>query len=628
MNRSTGIVLVRIGAAIAVCAIAAAPYAAAAADKKCTIGKVAELPITMNSLRPTIPATINGREAKFILDSGAFWSMMSTATAAEYGLKSHLLFGLKIQGIGGSAEAQVATVKEFGFAGVPLKNMEFVVGGSDVGTAGLVGQNFLERFDVEYDLAQGAIRLFQTENCDKAQMAYWLTGDQQYSEMSIDPTSPASPHTIGVAYVNGQKIKIYFDTGAFMSLLSSKAAARAGVKPDSPGVSNAGYASGIGSGMVKTYIGPFTSFKIGDNEEIKNTKLRFADIELPGADMFLGADFFISHRIFVANKEHKLFLTYNGGPVFNLRAAGEAPTTTANSTTTTTTTTATTDIAPVADNDAAPAANAAPSAGDVARAPPTAGELARRGAALAARRDFEAAVANLSKAIELSPGESDYYLERGNAYWAGGHGDLALPDFDRAVELKPDAPETHLRRAEFEFGNKDETAAFADLEVVDRLLASQADLRFALAKLYEEHNRMAEAIAQYTLWMTNHPVDARIGFALAQRCWSRAMLNQDLPAALSDCNTILRRANRGDPEYAGLYVHRALVRLRLGDYDKAIGDCNEALKWKPSNGIALYIRGIAEARKNMAAESAADLAEANRSVPKLADRFAHFGIVP
>jgi tetratricopeptide (TPR) repeat protein len=618
MNRSTGIVLVRIGAAIAVCAIAAAPYAAAAADKKCTIGKVAELPITMNSLRPTIPATINGREAKFILDSGAFWSMMSTAAAAEYGLKSRPLYGLIIRGIGGSASAQVATIKEFGFAGVRLKNMEFLVGGSEVGTTGLVGQNFLEKFDVEYDFAHGSIRLFLTQNCDNANMAYWLTGDEPYSELPIDRISTASPHTVGAAYVNGQKIRVYFDTGAFTSVLSTQAAARAGVKPDSPGVSEAGYSAGIGSAMVKSYIGSFTSFKIGDNEEIKNTKLRFADTGLLDGDMLLGADFFISHRIFVANKEHKLFLSYNGGPVFNLRAGALGPTTTASPPSNT--------VAAV--GDAAPSPDSSSPAADVAAPAPNAGELAREGAALAARRDYDAAVANLSKAIASDPDKSEYYLERGNAYWAGGHGDLALPDFDRAVELKPDSTDAHLRRAEFEFGKKDEAAAFADLDAVDRLLAPQAESRFILAKLYQEHDRMAEAIAQYTLWIANHPVDFRMGNALAQRCRSRALANQDLPAALSDCNTVLRRSKKSDPGYSGLYVNRALVRLRLGDYDKAIGDANDALKLKPTNSTALFVHALAEARKNQTGESAADLAEAKRINPQVADAFARFGIAP
>jgi hypothetical protein len=42
-------------------------------------------------------------------------------------------------------------------------------------------------------------------------------------------------------------------------------------------------------------------------------------------DMLIGADFFLSHRIYVANSQRKLYFTYNGGPVFNLTAEPQGP---------------------------------------------------------------------------------------------------------------------------------------------------------------------------------------------------------------------------------------------------------------------------------------------------------------
>jgi hypothetical protein len=65
---------------------------------------------------------------------------------------------------------------------------------------------------------------------------------------------------------------------------------------------------------VQTWIAPFASFRIGD-EEIRNTHLRIGDTGLRDVDMLIGADFFLSHRIYVASSQHKLYFTYNGGPV-------------------------------------------------------------------------------------------------------------------------------------------------------------------------------------------------------------------------------------------------------------------------------------------------------------------------
>jgi tetratricopeptide (TPR) repeat protein len=586
----------------------AAPNGHAAAAK-CHISKVAELPITMNSLRPLVPVKINGQDAKFILDSGAFYSMISGATADEYKLKQVPgPWGMQVVGVNGSTDVRVTNVKEFSIIGVTIKDVEFLVGGSDVGSAGLLGQNLLEKFDVEYDLANGAIRLFRTEDCEHARLAYWLEPNQTFSYMHIDRIDPHNPHTIGEAYVNGEKIRITFDTGAYTSLLSLKAAARAGIKPDSPGVVEAGTAGGLGRNRIKAYIGTFSSFKIGDDEEIKNAKLRFADMDLTMTDMLLGADFFVSHRIFVANKEHRLFLSYNGGPVFNLSQGAN--------------TAAATEVE-AGGGDQQPAVDQKTNA-----APADAAEIARRGSALAARRDFAPALVELSRAIELSPNDPEYYFQRANAYLANSQPDPALADFDHVISLKQDFLPAYLPRAEIKLWKKDQAGALADLEAVDRLAPKQADLRFELALTYQRIERLPAAIEQFGLWMQNHPVDSRMGQALVDRCYDSALQNLGLSTALSDCNAALRLINKTDKSYPFLYADRGMVRLRQGDFAKAVSDCDDALKLMPKNARALYIRAVAESHQNKKNESAADLKSAEEIAPKIAEHFERYGIAP
>jgi tetratricopeptide (TPR) repeat protein/predicted aspartyl protease len=620
VRRQTGKVLaglIRLSAVLLACAaFLGVPPALAAAAAKCKITKVVDLPITMDSLRPTIGVKINNRDAKFVLDSGAFYSMISSATAAEYNLKTVSgPYGLRVIGIGGAADVRVATVKEFSIVGVTIKNVEFLVGGSDVGNAGLLGQNLLEKFDVEYDLATGAIRLFKTEDCDHTRLAYWLTPEQDYSWIPIEPIEPMHPHTIGVAYVNDKKIRVEFDTGAFTSVLSLKAAERAGVRPDSPGVVASGYTRGIGRAMTREYIAPFSSFRIGDGEEIKNTKLRIADIGLDNADMLVGADFFISHRVFVANKEHKLFVSYNGGPVFNL--SKNRPEQTA----------AVPDDQPDALAADALAADAK-QADNPGASPAHAAELARRGSALAARRDFGPALADLSKAIELSPHEAEFYYQRAETYSASGQADRALADYNRVLTLKQDFLPAYIPRAEIELAKDDMPAAVADLEAVDRLAPKQADLRFMLAELYLRIGRMPAAIQQFSLWIQNHPDDSRMLAARAGRCLSSALENQDLALALSDCNAALRSVDKKSQQYSDLFVDRGLVHLRQGNYDRAIADFNDAFKMTPKNARALYARAVAESRKNEKKDSASDVAAAKQIAPEVAKSFERYGIVP
>jgi len=88
------------------------------------------------------------------------------------------------------------------------------------------------------------------------------------------------------------------------------------VKPGGEGVIEAGMSRGAGRYAVKTWIATFPVLKIGE-EEVRNARLHVGDIG-PLTDMLLGADFFLSHRIYVASSQTQVYFTYNGGPVFKL----------------------------------------------------------------------------------------------------------------------------------------------------------------------------------------------------------------------------------------------------------------------------------------------------------------------
>ena len=599
----------------------AVPLLARAADG-CKLNRLAVLPVTMNGLRPTVEAQINGRPALFTLDSGAFWSSLTPASAKEYEL--HVDYGrfpgLYVQGVGGAASAGVTKIKVLTLFNVPLHNFDFIVGGSEPGkgTVGLLGQNILRIADVEYDLSQGSLTLFKPDNCKHANLVYWAKQGDSYSEMEIEETTPREPHTTGKVLLNGAKIRVVFDTGAQTSIVGLRAAASAGVKPGSPGVEPAGYSTGIGRNSVQTWIANFPVLKIGD-EEIHNARLRFAD--LGTFDMLLGDDFFLSHRVLVANSQHRLYFTYNGGPVFALNRRGKgpaaAPTVPADPT-----------AAPTASADATAAAqpqtggDAAPPSDDVATSPANAADLARRGAAFAARRDFELALKDFNRACELAPDEPSYHYQRATVEFELRQPEPAAKDLDLALTLKPDYVEALVTRAEYRRARKDKDAALTDLEAADRLAPKEADVRLVLANLYASLDHQAEAITQLDLWIPLHDQDPRVVHAYNVRCWARAILGQDLDKALHDCNAGLRRG----PHTAQLLDSRGLVNLRANRLKDAIADYNEALKINPRIAWSLYGRGIAEIRRGSNAEGEADIAAAKALAPRLPEIAQKIGV--
>jgi hypothetical protein len=102
-----------------------------------------------------------------------------------------LPFGMTVIGVTGAADAGLATAKDFTFGPFPLRNVDFVtLDGltSDSDVVGLLGQNFLRLFDIEYDLGNGVIRLFKPlRGCDYATPVYW--SPSAYSVVPVQQVS-------------------------------------------------------------------------------------------------------------------------------------------------------------------------------------------------------------------------------------------------------------------------------------------------------------------------------------------------------------------------------------------------------------------------------------------------------
>jgi tetratricopeptide (TPR) repeat protein len=592
--------MLRTISALAVLSLAAIAGPASAA---CKLEKYAELPVTMEGLRPIVPVKINGKDARLIADSGGFFSMLTPGSAARLGLRvGPPPEWLTVRGVNGNAEVGLTTVREFGLVGATIKDVQFLVGGSRTeGEAdGTLGENFLTVSDVEFDLANGVIRLFKTVGCGSTPLAYWAA-DKPYSVIELDEGRRTPNQIVASASVNGTRIKVQFDSGAYRSILSLRAARFGGVGPDSPGVLAGGPEMGVGRQLRDSWIAPFSSFKIGD-EEIKNTRLRIGPMELDDVDMLLGADFFLSHRILISRSQGKVYFTYNGGPVFRLERV-QAP-------------------APLQDNAAAgPAAGEeAPSqsAAPDADTPKDADGFARRAGALAARGELDRAIADLGQAIRLDPNNPRFLFERSQLQLRARRPAPALADLQAALKIDPHFAPALMLRAERSLTLKDEPAARADFEAA---AAADPNLTMRVANIYADHGWFERSLELWDQWISTHARDDRLPDALNGRCWARALWGRDLDKALADCDRAVRMSH-----VSAFLDSRGLVHLRLGHYDLAIADYTAALKDSPRQAWSLYGRGLAELRRGDKALGDADIKAAAAIAPDLPEQAKKLGI--
>lgn len=541
-----------------------ATLVASSAHAACQVGKLLEFKVTMQGTRPLADIGVNGRSLPFTIDSGAFFSTISPGTAEELGLTLEPS-PIQMRGIGGAAgRTYITRVKSLDLAGVPLHDVEFIVGGGEMGGGGLLGQNVLGIGDVEYDLGHGAIRLMRAMGCSaNNNLAYWA-GQEPVSDLQIDHRDAAHPHTVGTILLNGVKVRAVFDTGASTSMLSLNAAKRAGLTPSSPGVVPSMAARGLGRSVVQTWLAPIASVKIG-TEEVRNVKIRMGAINLSEADMIIGADFFLSHRVYVSNALRRMYFTYDGGPIFNAEPNR------------------------ILDQQGTPVTIAA----DKVAEPTDAAGFSRRGAAETSLREYKAALADLDRAVAMDPHNGGYLLQRARTHYLIKDRPAAFADLDLAVRVAPADPEIRLARAESLLMRKRLADAAVDIATVDAALPREADDRLTLAGIDEQLDQFDRSIANYDRWIAAHPDDSRQSVALNGRCWTRALAGRDLQLALKDCDAALRREKS-----AAYFDSRGLVELRMGQYDRAIADYDEALSLAPKTAWSLYGRGLARRHKD------------------------------
>ena len=572
--------------------------AGSSAAAKCNLVEVGTLPVHMEGLSPLVDAKINGHSTRLVADSGAFFSTLSTANAEKFELKALPVRWIYIQGVSGWLTAKIQTAQEFSVLGHTFKSVDFVAAPEDFGrsVSGLLGQNFLNVTDTEYDLSNGIIRLFQPEDCNDTMLAYWDDG-APYSVMPVRKTSREKRSILGKVSVNGVEITAQFDTGSPYSGLSMQGALRVGIRKGDPRLKPGGASSGLGRRLNQTWIAQVDSFKIGD-EEIRQTGLRVSEMQLPDADMLIGADFFLSHHVYVANSQQKLYLTYNGGPVFKLDAIPDA-----------------------GGDKAAPHAAPASVASEPGQDPKDADGYLRRAEALAARRDYARAYADFDRALSLSPKNPRILYARALVHAAQDERKLALADLDEGLKQTPADIDMLISRGALHLQEKQLELAKADFE---KARLRDPDSWATIGSAYTSEQYYPEALAEYDARLkTARNADDK-AVALEDKCWVRAAWNQELDKALADC----QGAFQLDAYERNFGFSFGFIYLRLGRYGDSIRELNRAIKGQPKLALAIYMRGVAKIRAGKAADGETDIKAATAIEPKIGERAAKLGVNP
>jgi clan AA aspartic protease (TIGR02281 family) len=360
------------------------------------MAQIAEWPVRVSqNNKLLIDGAINGHKVGVALDTGATFTVITHSEALRLGLKPSSTKGLRIGGVGGVTDVGHVLVDEIRIGETTRKDWNLLVAGEeDFGRefSVLLGDDFLRSVDIEFDLPDNAVRLYRSNGCGGAALAYWTASA---GEAAIEPYRERQPSTFLTVRINGLPIRALLDSGAQNSLLSKSVAARLGAAPGMRGVVAAGRVRGVGKNQVDAWVGQFQSFAIG-NEVLKEIAILFADLPAD-VPMLLGSDFLRAHRVLVAHSQGKIYFTYIRGPAFQLGRY-----------------------------DAALWMN-----------PRNAGAFLSRGNVSYRNKDYDQAIADYDDAVRINPQLAEAFVGRGNAWRAKGDIDRAVADYDAAVRADP-----------------------------------------------------------------------------------------------------------------------------------------------------------------------------------------------
>ena len=171
------------------------------------------------------------------------------------------------------------------------------------------------------------------------------------------------------------------------------------------------------------------------------------------------------------------------------------------------------------------------------------------------------------------------------------HFDLAISSYTEAVRLDPNCVEAyHGRGLAYTWKNENDKA-IADYTEALRLDPKNSGILYDRACTYEYEEDHDNAIAD-----CNEAI--RVGMRLA---------DSDEAIRLGMKKEVLLGMR-----LAGVYCIRGLAYERMGDHEKAVADCTEAIRLNPKCGQAYYSRGLAYKGLHEDDKAEQDFAEAKR----------------
>lgn len=209
-----------------------------------------------------------------------------------------------------------------------------------------------------------------------------------------------------------------------------------------------------------------------------------------------------------------------------------------------------------------------------------------RGLLYAQLGEDEKAVADLNRAVKLAPKDAPTRVARGRFFARVGRPKLSMEDFNAAIEADPALADAYNNRgALYANAFNDLEKALQDIVKAGELMPQTPEYVFNLAMMRLRARQFARAIDSFNEAIRLKGPASRILQGRAEALFQLG----DHTGALRDLETAIEK----DPRNPSLYDTLGAIRLHGFDYEQAVRDLNQALQLDSRHVAALVHRGMA-----------------------------------
>ena len=241
-----------------------------------------------------------------------------------------------------------------------------------------------------------------------------------------------------------------------------------------------------------------------------------------------------------------------------------------------------------------------------------------RGNAYHGKDKYDCAIQDYDKAIELEPDYAKAYGNRGNAYHGKGEYDHAIQDFDKVIEINPDDTKAYSNRGSTYNAIGKHGRAIQDCDKAIELNPDYAEAYGNRGNAYHGKGEHDRAIQDYDKAIELNPDDAKAYGNRGNAYHGKGEHDR----AIQDYD----KAIELEPDYAGAYDNRGIAYYDKGDNDRAIQDYDKAIELKPDDAEAYSNRGIAYSDKGEHGRAIQDYDKAIELKPSLTDAIHNRGV--